>query len=269
VDHPSNGSRDRYRLYVDESGDHAYRALDDPAHRYLALLGVWFRQEDHYVRFVDELEALKRQIFGPRPDKPVILHRSDIIGRKGPFGLLSDVKPKRDFDQGLLDVIGHAVFVLAAVIIDKREHVQRYAKPSHPYHYCLAALLDRYSGWLNYYGAVGDVMAEARGKKEDRLLEAEYTRIYAEGTLQFPASHHQRALTSREIKMRPKAANIAGLQLADILAYPVKQMLLFERGRIPDPGDVYGKHLYRAIENRFNKNYGTGRVRGYGQIWLP
>jgi len=78
----------RYRLYLDESGDHTYNLLAEPAHRYLALLGVWFRQGDDYVAFADDLEQFKRDIFGPRPDKPVVLHRSDIIGRKGPFGLL-------------------------------------------------------------------------------------------------------------------------------------------------------------------------------------
>jgi hypothetical protein len=34
----------RYRLYIDESGDHSYNLLEDPSHGYLAPLGVWFRQ---------------------------------------------------------------------------------------------------------------------------------------------------------------------------------------------------------------------------------
>ena len=28
----------RYRLYIDESGDHTYNLLDEPEHRFLALL---------------------------------------------------------------------------------------------------------------------------------------------------------------------------------------------------------------------------------------
>jgi len=46
----------RYRLYIDESGDHTYNLLDDPSHRYLALLGVWFRLPDDYQDFADDLE---------------------------------------------------------------------------------------------------------------------------------------------------------------------------------------------------------------------
>jgi len=259
----------RYRLYIDESGDHAYKRLQDPSHRYLALLGVWFRQHDDYVEFADSLELFKRRIFGPRPDNPVILHRSDVIGRKGAFGVLCDSALAKEFDEGLLQVVEGARFTLIIVVIDKREHRLRYVRPFHPYHYCLAAMLDRYCGWLNYSHAVGDVMAEARGKKEDRLLEEEYRRVYGKGTLQFGCEHHQRALTSREMKLKPKAANIAGLQLADLLAYPVRQMVLLEKGRIGDPGDVYGRRMGRAVEDKFNMNYATGQVDGYGKVWLP
>ncbi len=31
---------------------------------------------------------------------------------------------------------------------------------------------------------------------------------------------------------------------ADVLAYPVKQALLAQKGLIPDPGDVFGKKVY-------------------------
>lgn len=174
---------DRYRLYVDESGDHTYKLLDDPSHRYLALLGVWFRQHDDYVSFADALEGLKREVFGPRPDKPVVLHRSDIINRKGAFGVLQDEGKARAFDAGLLHAVNAAAFTVVCVIIDKRGHEDQYSSPFHPYHYCMAAMLERYGGWLNYRNAVGDVMAESRGRQEDLQLTQAYTRVYESGTL--------------------------------------------------------------------------------------
>ena len=119
----------RYRLYLDESGDHTYNLLDEPSHRYLALLGVWFRQADHYVAFADNLERFKRGIFGPRPDKPVILHRSDIINRKGAFGILCNAEVRQRFDVELLEVIGRAVFRMVCVVIDKRTHSEKYNQP--------------------------------------------------------------------------------------------------------------------------------------------
>jgi len=258
----------RYRLYIDESGDHAYKMLDDPSHRFLALLGVWFRQQDDYVAFADRLEAFKRAIFGPRPDEPVVLHRSKIVNRKGPFGILCDPEVRARFDRGLLELIEEAKFTLTCVVIDKQSHLARYASPFHPYHYCLAALLDRYSGWLRYKNAVGDVLAESRGKQEDLQLKQAYRRVYESGTLMFRREHHQRVLTSREIKLRRKSENIAGLQLADVLAHPVKQAMLAEKGHIPDPGNNFGRQLYRLVEEKLNQNYRSGKVEGYGKVWL-
>lgn len=260
----------RYRLYIDESGDHTYKLLDDPSHRYLALFGVWFRQHDHYTQFADDLESFKRDIFGPRPDKPVILHRSDILNRKGPFGLLSAPEVQARFDSGLIGIVSRAQFTGICVIINKQDHLNRYVSPFHPYHYCLGAMLDRYSGWLNHWNAVGDVMAESRGREEDLQLKAAYRRVFESGTLLFPYEHHQRALTSKDIKIRPKVANIAGLQLADILAHPVRQACLAEKGWIPDPGDVFGNRLYGLVKPKLNYRYGTGSAatgRFFSRRW--
>jgi len=257
----------RYRLYIDESGDHAYNLLDELPHRYLALLGVWFRQEDDYINFADNLERFKRDIFGPRPDKPVILHRSEIINRKGPFGILCNPDIRMKFNSGLLDIISQARFYMVCVLIDKKKHLDKYASPFHPYHYCLAAMLDRFSGWLNYKNVIGDVMAESRGREEDLQLKQAYRRVYESGTLMFDYVHHQRVLTSREIKIRPKISNIAGLQLADILAHPVKQTMLIEKN-VSDTIGEFGSRIYSFVKSKFNCNILTEQVNGYGKIWL-
>ncbi|HOK65842.1 MAG TPA: hypothetical protein PK054_11690 [Anaerohalosphaeraceae bacterium] len=110
--------KNRYRLYIDESGDHTYNLLNDPTHRYLALLGVWFRGED-YLSFAEHLEDFKRSIWGFRPDNPVIFHRTEIINRKGPFGLLCQPEKRKQFDEGLLNLVRQAQFKMVCVIIDK------------------------------------------------------------------------------------------------------------------------------------------------------
>ena len=258
----------RYRLYIDESGDHTYNLLDDHGHRYLALLGVWFRQADDYVVFADDLERFKRDIFGPRPDRPVILHRSDIINRKSAFGLLRQTDVQARFNAGLIEVIRQAQFRLVCVVLDKQLHLNRYASPFHPYHYCLAALLDRYIGWLNDKHAVGDVLAESRGGEEDLQLKQAYRRVYESGTLLLGHEHYQRALTTHDLKLQPKRANIAGLQLADVLAYPVRQACLIEHGLLPDPGGVFGKQLVEAVQDKTHRHERTGQIEGYGKIRL-
>jgi hypothetical protein len=71
VTNPSRPSafEDRYRLYLDESGDHVYRATNETAHRFLGLLGCWFNNAD-YLLFNEALEDLKRRHFHHHPDNP-------------------------------------------------------------------------------------------------------------------------------------------------------------------------------------------------------
>jgi len=65
----------------------------------------------------------------------------------------------------------------------------------------------------------------------------------------------------------PKFASLDE-ELADILAYPVKQAFLVEKGVLPDPGDVFGKRVMEAAGNKFNQNEWRGQVTGYGKVWL-
>lgn len=74
----------RFRLYIDESGDHVFRDTVDIAHRFLCLLGCWFHNPD-YIEFHKALDHIKSKYLGHHPDEPVILHREDIINRRKIF----------------------------------------------------------------------------------------------------------------------------------------------------------------------------------------
>src|ERR1022692_2323963 len=57
---------DRYRLYLDESGDHVYRKTEETAHRFLCLLGCWFRNPA-YLEFHEALDGLKSKVSAKSP----------------------------------------------------------------------------------------------------------------------------------------------------------------------------------------------------------
>ncbi len=256
----------RYRLYIDESGDHAYKLMDNPAHRYLALLGVWFEQRKDYIAFENSLSAFKQSVFG---HAEIHLHRSDIINRKGPYGRLCDPDVRLEFDRGLIAVIEQSRFEMVCVVLDKQCHQGKYSSPLHPYHYCMTALAERYCGWLDLKNAVGDIMAESRGRAEDNQLLQAYERLYEAGTYYLKPEKFQRVLTTRKLKVKPKSANISGIELADILAHPVKQFVLAEAGRIaPMEGDLFAQKLLGAAKSKFNRNIYTGAVHGYGSVVL-
>lgn len=112
------------------------------------------------------------------------------------------------------------------------------------------------------------MLAESRGGREDRQLKEAYRRVYNAGTFWRGPKFFQDALSSKEIKLKPKRNNIAGLQLADILAYPIKQNILLESKKIPDPGDVFGKRICKVIKTKYNKQLYSGQLEGYGKIFI-
>ncbi len=260
----------RYRLYVDESGDHTYYALEDPAKRYLGLTGIFIEHEYYRATFQPEMERPKQTHFPYSPDEPVVLHRADIINQRGPFWRLRDPEREQAFNEGFLQFIKEQDYHVITVVIDKKTHIERHREDAyHPYHYCLTALLERYCGFLNFYNAQGDVLAESRGGAEDLKLKRAYQNLYAEGAWSYRDSNFfQHALTSSQIKVKPKRANIAGLQLSDLLAYPSKQEILIEEQRIDDLGDNFGKKICQCIQAKYNKHAYEGRIKGYGKIFL-
>ena len=83
------------------------------------------------------------------------------------------------------------------------------------------------------------------------------------------ATFFQSALTSKELKLKPKTANIAGLQLADLLVHPVRQTILFEKKCITDSPTPFVRQLMETIEGKFNRHLYDGRTWGYGKVFFP
>ena len=260
---------DRYRLYLDESGDHVYRETAETAHRFLCLLGCWFQNPD-YVQFHQALDGLKERHFHPHPDNPVILHREDMINARKVFKILQDEKKRAEFDADLLDIINSAKFRVVAVVIDKAALRSAYGESAaHPYHLGLGFLLQRFAGYLNHINRVGDVMAEARGGAEDLLLQESYTRVYDRGIWVTSAGYFQSALSSRQLKLRQKKANISGLQLADLLGHPTKMWALKHFGFTGEELAPFAKRLMTIVDHKFNRQLYNNRLEGYGIVLYP
>lgn len=219
--------------------------------------------------FNSNLEEFKRKHFGEELDDPVILHREQVVSKVGCFAVLRNPERNAAFREDFLKLIDGARFTAFSVVIDKINTENRYygISDSHPYHIGLLAMLERSCGFYRFYRSTGDVLAEARGGREDTLLKAAYREIHAGGSSFFPASFFQAFLSSKEIKLKPKSANIAGLQLADLLAYPSKRRILEECG-IGSPCTGFTKEVADLIERKYNRRYANGQVKGYGKICL-
>lgn len=258
-----------YRLYIDESGDHTYNSLHKLDRRYLALTGTIFNKKYYDEDFVSRLERLKGKHFTYDPDEPLILSRKEIVNRRGAFGRLKDRTKQAAFNEDILALYQTSQYQIVTVVIDKQIHIERYGEAAwHPYHYCLEAMLERYCGLLRYIGGRGDVMAESRAGKEDMALKKAFSHIYNYGTRYHPVEEIQQTLTSSQIKLSCKRKNVAGLQLSDLIVYASKHEILLDHDIIPDPGNKFWKQVSEAIQGRYNYRKGTGKIKGYGKVFL-
>ncbi len=99
-------------------------------------------------------------------------------------------------------------------------------------------------------------------------LKESYRTVYESGTSFRKQDFFQKSLTSKEIKIKPKSANIAGLQLADLLAHPCKIEILHDRGHITQWDGAYEKRMCECIKKKYNRHISNGQIQGYGKVFL-
>lgn len=255
-----------YRVFIDEVGNHDMGSSDDPNHRHLGLTGVIMTLEYETGEFTQVLNGIKEDIFGTQE---VVLHRREMLQGKPPFEKLADAAVRTQFDGMLLHLVAEAEYRVFTVVIDKKEHKERYVVwRFHPYHYCLTVLLERYVRHLARISRVGDVLVESRGKKENIQLERAYRYIYDHGTDHVPVKFFRERLTSAELKIKPKNANVAGLQLADVIANPSYRSLISEKTGVQMTAG-FGKQIQEILKQSKYLRRADGVIPGWGTKWLP
>ena len=260
-----------FRLFIDEVGNGDLKgAATDPNVRYLALTGVLTRIDLHTRVIQPKLDALKERLFGHTPDIPVVLHRRELVRKEGPFFVLRSKPIEQDFNRSILELLETLPYLVITVLIDKKQHLETYnVWRFDPYHYCLRCLIERYVMYLVNHNWCGDVMIEARFKQADKKLKASFERIYNEGTEHISSSTIKSRLLSSDIQLKPKSANVAGLQIADLLAHPSARYMRLARAGEPHPDD-FGKQIVDILlTTKYRRHPKTLIIKGFGTKWLP
>ena len=245
----------KYRMYVDETGNSDLKHTDDPNHRFLSLTGV-IVDLDHIRETVHpEMESLKVRYFDSHPDEPVILHRKELFNGLYPFRSLRDGEIRRAFDHDLLRHLREWEYSVITVCLDKKKHVETYGGWNNdPYHYCMEILLELFNSWLRRRNARGDVMAESRAGKEDMRLKKGFRDLWTFGTDKVNPEQFQSSLTSKDLKIKSKAANISGLQLADLIANPSRSQILAERGLLGRRLGEFAEKIIAILETKYDRD---------------
>lgn len=255
-------------IYIDEVGNNDLGSSQNPNHRFLCLTGVVFDLEYVKSTLTPDIELLKSRFFEHHPDDPVILHRKELLNKKFPFRSLSDPDIETQFNGELLALLDKWKFKTITVLIDKLAHQKRYSTWRYdPYHYCMAIIFERYHLRLKETGLTGDMMFESRGGKEDIRLKESYRRIFTIGTEWIKADDIDDTITSKELKIKPKSANIAGLQIADLLAYPLYKYALKYFKLISEERSSFNDKIIEVIKPKILKH--SNKIEGYGLKLLP
>ena len=251
----------KYRMYVDEVGNPDLESSSHPLHRFLSLTGVII--DLHYISRVlhPQMEHLKSEYFDSHPDDPVIFHRKEIMNAKHPFEVLHDSKTRSKFDKDILESLNDWEYTVISVCLDKKAHKETYRVWRYdPYHYCLSLLLERFAFFLEQREAKGDVMAESRGGKEDMRLKKSFVGLWNEGTEYMSQERFHEVFTSKQLKVKPKANNISGLQLADLIAHPSRNEILKENELLERPLPLFGTKVIEILQRKYYQH--GGRIFG-------
>lgn len=206
-------------VFADESGDHGLVSID-PQFPVFALVFCVFEK----ARYIEEVEpAFRRLKFRWFGHDAAVLHEREIRKQAPPFAFLRDAGVREAFMADVSAIMAEAPFHAYCSVIDKAKHKARYSDPWNPYEIAMQFCMEKLSNRLvtdGQRGKLTHVLFEGRGRGEDRQLELEFRRV-TDNRKRWGWRAVDFGRTPLEPVFVPKAANLAGHQLSDLIARPL------------------------------------------------
>lgn len=209
--------RSPYIAYFDESGD---RGMDrpDPDFPVFVLCAAVFKIEDYLRHDAPLFSDIKFRLWY---HDAVVFHSHKIRKRIGDFAALAKGDNGQTFMAAITEFFEASSVTIIAAAIHKVKHKAQYAYPEDPY--CLSAqfCLERLYGHVREAGddALTYCIFEERGPSEDLELADRFSEVCA------GANQWHCALPFRAV-FASKLANLPGLQVADLAAYPIARRVM-------------------------------------------
>ena len=217
-------AEEKYYMYVDECGDQNLSAYDEHFPIF-TLCGV-IMSESQLQDIEAKVHALKDEFWGE--GKTVILHSRDIRKCDKEFKILFDLKIRETFYNRIDQILGNKdAFKTVICTIRKEPYIRQFGRYNDVYGQSLGFLIERSIFYLDEIapGSNLHIIAEMRGKKEDQNLLNYYNQLRDKGTYWVTPERMQSHILKFEFMSKKK--DVTGLQLADLIAYPITQHILF------------------------------------------
>jgi len=241
-------------MFLDESGDHSLDKIDQ-SYPMFVLSGCIFDFDYYFNHAEKEIDKLKQKFFGKRG---VILRSYDIRKQKGDFSCLVDKAKREKFYSGLDDLIKKLDFQIITAAIRKDKFKTRYPLPNNPYFLCFQFILERS---IMYLGKTKEKMMfkiESRETHNDQKLSKVYENFRSVKSKFITPEEIQEKLI--DLSFNQKIQNIAGMQIADLVAYPIGRWVLDKTKE---------NKAFTIIEAKLHRKPGTTTYLNYGLKIFP
>lgn len=236
----SGQKRKPYTLFIDECGDPNLENYDRTFPMF-TLCGILV-PSDKLKWLENEIKDLKRELW---QDENVILHSREIRNHSKRFANLLEPAIKARFYERINGILGtENIYVIVCCCIMKEPFVERFNTGEDVYGLSLKYLIERaifHMDDCENGNCKLSIIVERRNPNQNRMLLRYYNGLRVTGTKWITAER----LTDRikSFNFEYKKNNIIGLQVADLIAYPISRYVL--NPERPNPAfQVIAKHIY-------------------------
>ncbi len=211
---------------------------------------------DYYTNIVEkQAKELKLKYFG----RDNIIFRSyDIRKQKSDFSILVNRKKREAFCADLDTLVSSLKFTIIAAAINKTRLKAQYHTPNNPYYICFQFILERVVMYLGRSSEKLIFRIESRETHNDQKLAKVYEDFRYNDHKIFKKEEIQSKLV--DLLFNQKIQNIIGMQLADLVAYPIGRWVLDKTKE---------NRAFTYIEKKFHTNPKGGGYLNYGLKIFP
>lgn len=215
--------QETYSLFIDECGDHNLATYDRnfPIFTLCGIL-VPSKQLNSLKAAIDNL---KLEFWGTND---VILHSRDIRKCEKQFQILFDNEIKQRFYSCVNKVLSQrGIYIIVCCSVLKENCIKKHGIDADIYGTALKYVLQRSIFCvddLNDAGGKINITVERRGKREDMALLKYYNGLRTTG-MHYVSPERLTKHTGR-FEFSDKKENVFGLQIADLIAYPISRYVI-------------------------------------------
>lgn len=232
--------QNRYYLFLDECGDQNLTSFD-PSFPVFTLCGIIVSQEQLDI-ISKKINDLKEDLWG---DKKIIFHSRDIRKCQNGFEIFFDLDIKQKFYTQINEILKDKLYVIVCCSILKEPYIRQYGRLNDVYGQSLSYIIERTVFYLDSLSKDNihlTTIVECRGKKEDKALLDYYNKVSDRGTYWVTSERIKQYF--KEFEMKRKSENLVGLQIADLVAYPITRHVLDEN-EVNLAFDIVKENIYQ------------------------